>query len=101
MGELRKVFRIQGIAATRRTVQTEDTTAAPGYAEVMQELSALRALIAPSAQSAAPKGPQRAGVDRLATCSNITVVIFCWHICLISESMGHHDSEIMDDRSID
>jgi transposase len=33
--------------------------------------------------------------------SSITVVIFCWHICLISESMGHHDSEIMDDRSID
>ena len=32
---------------------------------------------------------------------SITVVIFCWHICLISESMGHHDSEIMDDRSID
>jgi hypothetical protein len=31
----------------------------------------------------------------------ITVAIFCWHICLISESMGHHDSEIMDDRSID
>ena len=32
---------------------------------------------------------------------SITVVIFCWHICVISESMGHHDSEIMDDRSID
>jgi len=32
---------------------------------------------------------------------SITVVIFRWHICLISESMGHHDSEIMDDRSID
>jgi NADP-dependent 3-hydroxy acid dehydrogenase YdfG len=33
--------------------------------------------------------------------TSITVVILCWHICLISESMGHHDSEIMDDRSID
>ena len=33
--------------------------------------------------------------------SSITVVIFCWHILLISESMDHHDSEIMDDRSID
>jgi hypothetical protein len=32
---------------------------------------------------------------------NIAVVILCWHICLIFESMGHHDSEIMDDRSID
>jgi pterin-4a-carbinolamine dehydratase len=26
---------------------------------------------------------------------------FCWRICLISESMGHHDSEIMDDGRID
>ena len=32
---------------------------------------------------------------------SITVVIFCWHILLISESMDHHDTEIMDDRSID
>ena len=32
---------------------------------------------------------------------SITVVIFYWRILLISESMGHHDSEIMDDRSID
>jgi chemotaxis protein CheZ len=63
MGEPRKVFRIEGIAATRRAVRTEDTTAAPGYAEVMQELGALRALIAPSAPS---KGPQRGGVERLA-----------------------------------
>ena len=33
--------------------------------------------------------------------ASITVVIFCWHILLISESMDHHDLEIMDDRSID
>jgi hypothetical protein len=32
---------------------------------------------------------------------SITVVSFCWRILLISESMDHHDSEIMDDRSID
>jgi hypothetical protein len=33
---------------------------------------------------------------------SITVVIFSWLICLISESMGHHHgSEIMDDGSID
>ena len=32
---------------------------------------------------------------------SITVVSFCWRICLISESMGHHDLEIMDDGSID
>ena len=37
----------------------------------------------------------------LSTRPSITVVILCWHICLISESMDHHDSEIMDDRSID
>ena len=34
-------------------------------------------------------------------CPSITVVIFCWRDCLISESMGHHDSEIMDDGGID
>ena len=32
---------------------------------------------------------------------SITVVIFCWRNCLISESMGHHNSEIMDDGGID
>jgi chemotaxis protein CheZ len=68
MGEPRKVFRIEGIAATRRAVRTEDTTAAPGYADVMQELSALRALIA---QSAPSKGPQRASVERLAAALNL------------------------------
>jgi hypothetical protein len=33
--------------------------------------------------------------------TSVTVVSFCWRILLISESMDHHDSEIMDDRSID
>jgi len=32
---------------------------------------------------------------------SITVVIFYWRICLMSESIGHHDSEIMDDGNID
>ena len=32
---------------------------------------------------------------------SITVVIFCWRNCLISKSMGHHNSEIMDDGGID
>jgi hypothetical protein len=42
------------------------------------------------------------GTKRLMSSDpSITVVIFSWHICLISESMGHHDSEIMDDRGID
>jgi len=66
MGEPRKVFRIEGIAAARRAVRTEDTTAAHGYADVMQELSALRALIAPSVQSATTKESQRGSVQRLA-----------------------------------
>jgi hypothetical protein len=43
----------------------------------------------------------KSGKDPEASFTSITVVILCWHICLISESMGHHDSEIMDDRSID
>jgi hypothetical protein len=32
---------------------------------------------------------------------SITVAIFYWRICLMSESIDHHDSEIMDDRSLD
>jgi putative tryptophan/tyrosine transport system substrate-binding protein len=42
----------------------------------------------------------RLKVDVIVVIS-ITVVIFCWRDCLISESMGHHDSEIMDDGGID
>jgi hypothetical protein len=38
---------------------------------------------------------------KITTVMFITVVIFCWRDCLISESMGHHDSEIMDDGGID
>ena len=53
--------------------------------------------------------PQRAALNQfailasidLSTRPSITVVIFCWRDCLISESMGHHDSEIMDDGGID
>jgi hypothetical protein len=50
-------------------------------------------------QKAGRMGYFQVGSSWLA--STITVVSFCWHICLISESMGHHDSEIMDDGSID
>ncbi len=67
MGEPRKIFRIEEIAATRRTVSAEDASAIPGYTEIMRELSALRALIIPSPPSAAADGPQRAGVERLAS----------------------------------
>jgi hypothetical protein len=41
------------------------------------------------------------GAHDVRPSASITVVIFCWRICWISESMGHHDSEIMDDGSID
>jgi hypothetical protein len=42
-----------------------------------------------------------ARLEESASLLSITVVSFCWRILLISESMGHHDSEIMDDGSID
>ena len=51
-------------------------------------------------QKRKPRPHQRA-VAGVQFPTSTTVVIFCWHICLISESMGHHDSEIMDDGSID
>jgi hypothetical protein len=58
VGEPRKVFRIEEIATGQRTARADETTAAPGCAEIMQELRALRALIAPSPQSVA-NGSQR------------------------------------------
>ena len=67
MGEPRKVFRIEEIAAPRPTVSTADAVAIPGYTEIMRELSALRALVTPSRPSAAANGPQRTGVARLAS----------------------------------
>jgi hypothetical protein len=59
MGEQRKVFRIEEIAAWQRTARADETISAPGYAEIMQELRALRALIAPSLQSVANVGSHR------------------------------------------
>ena len=53
MGEPRKVFRIEEIAAGQRAARADQTKAAPSYAEIMQELRALRALIAPSPRSVA------------------------------------------------
>jgi hypothetical protein len=32
---------------------------------------------------------------------SLALQFFCWRTCLMSESMGHHDSEIMDGRRID
>ena len=66
MGEPRKVFRIEEIAAWQRTARADETISAPGYAEIMQELRALRALIAPSLQSVA-NGSQRVAVERLTS----------------------------------
>ena len=66
MGEQRKVFRIEEIAAGQRTARADETISAPSYAEIMQELRALRALIAPSAQSVA-NGSQRVAVEPLTS----------------------------------
>ncbi len=81
----------------------------PAAATMDQERFEVRPLIVghQSANQGCP--PQRAALNQfailasigLSTRPSITVVIFCWRILLISESMGHHDSEIMDDRSID
>ncbi len=84
--------------AARRATATTD-----------QERFEIRPLIVghQSANQGCP--PQRAALNQfailasidLSTRPSITVVIFCWRDCLISESMGHHDSEIMDDGGID
>ncbi len=71
MGEPRKVFRIEEIAVMRRQPLAEAVPAAPGYAEIMQELSALRALITPAAPSPAADMPQRAGIERLTSALNL------------------------------
>jgi chemotaxis protein CheZ len=67
MGEPRKIFRIEQIAAPHRTAPAADAGAIPGYSEIMRELSALRALIDPSPQPAAASRPQHAGIERLAS----------------------------------
>ncbi len=71
MGEPRKVFRIEEIAVMRRQPLAEAVPAAPGYAEIMQELSALRAIIAPAPPSPAADIPQRAGIERLTSALNL------------------------------
>ena len=76
MGEPRKVFRIEEIAAWQRTARADETISAPGYAEIMQELRALRALIAPSLQSVA-NGSQRAAVERLTSALALVHNVLC------------------------
>jgi chemotaxis protein CheZ len=76
MGEPRKVFRIEKIAAWQRTARADETISAPGYAEIMQELRALRALIAPSLQSVA-NGSQRVAVERLTSALALVHNVLC------------------------
>jgi hypothetical protein len=66
MGEPRKVFRIEESAGGQRTTRADEGLPAPGYAEIMQELRALRALIMPSPQSVAG-GSQRVDVEQLTS----------------------------------
>ena len=74
-----------------------------------QERFEIRPLIVGHQSANQGRSPQREALNQfailasigLSTRPSITVVIFCWHILLISESMDHHDSEIMDDGSID
>jgi chemotaxis protein CheZ len=76
MGEPRKVFRIEEIAAWQRTARADETISAPGYAEIMQELRALRALVAPSLQSVA-NGSQRVAVERLTSALALVRNVLC------------------------
>jgi hypothetical protein len=76
MGEPRKVFRIEEIAAWQRTARADETISAPGCAEIMQELRALRALIAPSLQSVA-NGSQRVAVERLTSALALVHNVLC------------------------
>jgi hypothetical protein len=67
----------------------------------LKEAKALLDELATYRSSGTPTGSTISKPFAALVWTSITVVIFCWHICLISESMGHHDSEIMDDGSID
>ena len=87
MGEPRKVFRIEKIAAWQRTARADETISAPGYAEIMQELRALRALIAPSLQSVA-NGSQRVAVERLTSAIALVHNVLCGAQHQRSDSSG-------------
>jgi chemotaxis protein CheZ len=76
VGEPRKVFRIEEIATGQRTARADETTAAPGCAEIMQELRALRALIAASPQSVA-NGSQRVAIERLTSALALVHNVLC------------------------
>jgi chemotaxis protein CheZ len=76
MGERRKVFRIEEIAAGQRKTPADETVAASGYAEIMQELRALRALIAPSPQPVA-NGSQRVAIERLTSALALVHNVLC------------------------
>src|SRR6476620_10758620 len=76
MGEPRKVFRIEEIAAGQRKTPADETVGASGYAEIMQELRALRALIASSPPSVA-NGSQRFAVERITSALALVHNVLC------------------------
>jgi chemotaxis protein CheZ len=67
MAAPRKVFRIEQMAASRRETPTGDAPA-PGLDDIMQELGALRAMVAaePARQAAGPSASRHDEVERLA-----------------------------------
>jgi chemotaxis protein CheZ len=76
MGEPRKVFRIEEIAAGQHKAPADETLAAPGYAEIMQELHALRALIAPSPQSVDDRS-KGVALERLGSALSLVHNVLC------------------------
>ncbi len=68
MAAPRKIFRIEETAATRLEPQIEATQAALRHAEIMQQLSALRAVLAAARpESAGVDALQRVEIERLAS----------------------------------
>jgi chemotaxis protein CheZ len=67
MAEPRKIFRIEEMAAARREAQSGEAQA-PGLGEIMQELAALRALLAaaPATPAAGSRALRHDEVERLA-----------------------------------
>lgn len=73
MPEPRKIFRIEQTVAMRFEPQTENPPAALHRAELMQQMSALRALLAaaPPRQSAAADGSSGDEIERLTSALNL------------------------------
>ena len=89
-----KTGRIHGCTRTLRKTSDSSCTAGAVHTWPFASFRGNAAL-----RSVSDRSGHQTGI--MGTCPSITVVIFRWRICLISESMGHHDLEIMDDRGID